>query len=291
MPYRTISMSVGLLLLTSLAALVTSCDPAARYEAMTFFFDGVDQPELDRPVDVLVDTNSLALAQESQGPIWYVHEPRKDCTNCHDTARQSRSSGQAYLVAPVPQLCYDCHDDRTVSARYVHGPVAVGQCLQCHDHHKSRVEHLLKGPVPELCYLCHDADAIQAIPAHFVTELSACTDCHDPHVSGERPLLKEGARGLVAERAAGRPAQTEEQPEVQMPPARPERADPELRRRKQEIADIFYASMDLYRDGKLIQAREGLLTVLNSGLIPQAMGATIRGYIADIDKRLAERMK
>ena len=55
----------------------------------------------------------------------------------------------------------------------------------------------------------------------------------------------------------------------------------------QENADLFYLSMDFYRDGKLVKAREGLVTVLNSGLIPEAMGKTIRGYLLDIDKRLA----
>ncbi len=289
---RTISMSVGSVLLISLVALVASCDQAGRYEMMTFLFDGVEGPEPQRPVEGFVDSNSAAPAQEFQGPIWYVHEPRKDCTNCHNTARQSRSSALAYLVTPVPNLCYNCHDDRTVSARFVHGPVAVGQCLQCHHHHKSSVEHLLKGPLPELCYGCHDAGAIESIPAHFVRELSACTDCHDPHTSGERSLLKQSALQLGEERATRGPVRSIERPPTQQrPPARPDMVDPELRRRKKEIADLFYASMDLYRDGRLVQAREGLVTVVRSGLIPQAMGTMIRRYIADIDKKLVERTK
>ena len=289
---RTISTSVGSVLLVSLAALVGSCDQTGRYEMMAFLFDGVEEPEPQRPVGGFVDPNAAAPAQGSHGPIWYVHEPRKDCTTCHDTARQSRSSALAYLVTPVPGLCYDCHDDRTVSAKFVHGPVAVGQCLQCHHHHKSRVEHLLNEPLPELCYGCHDACAVESIPAHFVSELAACTDCHDPHTSLERPLLKEGAHRLGEERAVGRPAESvEKPPRGQQPAAIPEKIDPELRERRKEIADIFYASMDLYRDGKLVQAREGLITVLKSGLIPQAMGTMIRRYIADIDKKLVERTK
>ncbi|NOR66791.1 MAG: hypothetical protein GQ528_05495, partial [Woeseiaceae bacterium] len=191
---RTVSTSVGLVLLIPLAVFVVSCDHTRRYEIMTFFFDGIDAPESQRLADRLADPNSPTLAQVPQEPIWYVHEPRKDCTNCHDTAKQSKSPGQLYLTAPVPKLCYDCHDDRTVSAKYVHGPVAVGQCLECHDHHKSRVKHLLKEAEPNVCYFCHDADAIAAIPAHLVGQPSACTDCHNPHASLERPLLKEGVR-------------------------------------------------------------------------------------------------
>ena len=99
--------------------------------------------------------------------------------------------------------------------------------------------------------------------------------------------------GMI-DRAIGAPAPDAQEPrgqgpiKQQKPVAKPEGGDAELRRRKQEIADIFYASMDSYRDGKLIQAREGLVTVLESGLVPAAMGKTIRDYLLDIDKRLAE---
>ena len=61
--------------------------------------------------------------------------------------------------------------------------------------------------------------------------------------------------------------------------------------RRQQIADLYYRSVGLYRSGQLETARDGFVTVLKSGLIPQAMGTMIRGYIADIDKRLVERMK
>jgi hypothetical protein len=97
--------------------------------------------------------------------------------------------------------------------------------------------------------------------------------------------------GMI-DRAIGVPApgagESERQGPIKKSAAKPEEDDAELLRQKQEIADIFYDSMDLYRDGKLVQAREGLVTVLESGLIPAAMGRTIRGYLLDIDKRLAE---
>ena len=292
-----ISISAGFVLTTSLVVFVVSCDESRRYEVITFFFDGVEPSGALKLGDESVDTNSPAPAEEAAGPIWYVHEPRKDCTVCHGRRGQRRNTARAFLVLPVPQLCYDCHEDRMVRGPNVHGPVAVGQCLFCHNPHKSQVKYLLKGPVPELCYLCHDTDAVEAIPAHSVRELASCIDCHDPHASMERPLLKDDARRLSEERAVSEATQIPEKLKTQRLPgaqkslARPETYGPQLRMRKQEIADIFYASMDLYRDGKLIEAREGLVTVLKSGLIPQAMGKTIRGYISDIDKRSVERMK
>ncbi len=294
---RTVPISVVPALLVLLAALTFSCGEQRRYETLKFFFDGVEEPETMAAPERFVDSNLPVSAQESQGPTWYVHEPRKDCTNCHDTQRQSRAGGRAYLIESVPQLCYECHDDFTVSASNVHGPVAVGVCLECHNPHKSQFRYLLEKPIPELCYICHDIKAIESIPAHFVRKLSSCNDCHDSHASRESPLLKEGARKLSEERAVSAPVRSAREPSMQQQAASQERSvgtekdNSELRKRKQEIADIFYKSMDLYREGRLVEAREGLVAVLNSGLIPQAMGRTIFGYISDIDERLAERKK
>ena len=53
----------------------------------------------------------------------------------------------------------------------------------------------------------------------------------------------------------------------------------------EQIADLYQRSLALYRRGQFEQAREGLVTVLNSGTIPPAMASTIQGYLADIDNR------
>jgi hypothetical protein len=44
--------------------------------------------------------------------------------------------------------------------------------------------------------------------------------------------------------------------------------------------------MEFYRAGQLIRAREGFVTVLESGLIPADMAKSIRGYLLDIDNKL-----
>ncbi len=376
---RTVSISVGLLLLISLVMLVVSCDEVKHRDVLTFFFDGVEPARPEGYETGPFDPNE-GLGKLPEMPLWYVHEPRKDCTLCHGKRGQKRTSVQAFLVAPVPQLCYDCHPDYTTSAPFVHGPVAVGQCLFCHNPHKSRVKYLLKQAVPNLCYLCHDAEAIASMPAHMTKELSRCTDCHDAHSSSERALLKDAAlrpateldrarilseamegyvrgakaqdmkkaplrkettptaalrsdslyqvlwtvsklieqgelqnarayleeyedndaftdqqRGTIAEvlslmdRAVAGAGPDAARPKEEKPTAIPQKDDPELRKKMQENADIFYLSMDYYREGKLVQAREGFVRVLKSGLIPAPMGKTIRGYLLDIDKRLSEQ--
>lgn len=59
-------------------------------------------------------------------------------------------------------------------------------------------------------------------------------------------------------------------------------------RQEREIAELYYSSMTFYRAGQLEKAREGLVKVLNSGLIPPAMAKTIQDDLADIDNHLAK---
>lgn len=58
---------------------------------------------------------------------------------------------------------------------------------------------------------------------------------------------------------------------------------------KQQIAELYYSSMALYRAGNLEKARDGLTKVLRSGLIPPAMAKTIEKHLADINKTLNKR--
>ncbi len=60
---------------------------------------------------------------------------------------------------------------------------------------------------------------------------------------------------------------------------------------KEEIAELYYSSMAFFRAGQLEKAREALVTVLNSGLIPPAMAKTIQDDLADIDNRLLAKSR
>ena len=269
---------VGFALLVFLAVFVGSCDKVERHKVMTYFFDGVPPLGQDQFEAGLLDPDTQQLDQTGQILTWYVHEPRKDCSNCHRKRRASRGfSAQTYLIAPVPKLCHNCHDDYTATASFVHGPVAVGQCLFCHTPHKSKIEHLLKQPEPELCYLCHEVSMIELIPAHLPQQTSACTDCHDPHAGSVKALLK-GTQPEAPD--------THEKPVNEQSSAISEQHD-RLSERQRKIAELYYRSMELYRDGQLTRARDGFVDVLESGLIPAPMADTLRSHIVDIDNRLA----
>jgi predicted CXXCH cytochrome family protein len=359
---------VGLILLIWLGVFAVSCHETDRHRILTFFFDGVGPLRPAGIEEVRIDPN---FAQSPQEPLWYVHEPRKDCTLCHGKRGQKLFAPEAILIALVPALCHNCHDDYTVSAQFVHGPVAVGQCLFCHNPHKSRIQYLLKEPEPKLCYKCHDINVIESMPAHLTVQPSACTDCHNPHASPTKALLKKDRPQLsqnsdrvraamqdyvqraksqnenaLLERAettqtesdslfqifltasklieqgqlqeakvylegfknnnAFTDSQREKIAEVlalmdkvaakagqgpervdQAPVAKSEKDNEQLSKQKREVADLYYRSMELYREGKLASARKGFVAVLKSGLIPPPMGETIRGYLSDIDNRLA----
>jgi len=59
------------------------------------------------------------------------------------------------------------------------------------------------------------------------------------------------------------------------------------RQHQQEISDLYYRSLTLYKAGQLKQAREGFQELLRSGRLPAQMATTIQGYIADINSALA----
>lgn len=345
--------TTGLMLFVFLCIFLMSCDEVQRHEVLTFFFDGVPplQPEIFP--EGLVDSNSIEPDQTGQKPAWYAHEPTKDCSNCHSKRKQRSFSTQTRLIAPIPKLCYNCHDDYTSSASFVHGPVAVGQCIFCHNPHRSKIEHLLVAPEPGLCYLCHDKNTIELIAAHTPKQLSSCTDCHNPHASSIKALLRNSSIMTAPQdhiQVAEEPNELVDFRTETMIPAPVHKSeslsevfnetsrlielgqlqqartylekfkdsnsftnkerqqiarilgmiDSVINNEKQqieidkqsdtkikEIADLYYNSMAFYRTGQLMQAREGFVKVLNSGLIPESMAKTIRGYMLDIDNSLA----
>lgn len=205
-----------------LVASLTGCDPVQRHKILTFFFDGVpslggetadfqrppheprgdcnlchkqvkERPRADSkspPHEPRGDCN-LCHKQVRERPetVWFVHKANKTCTNCHERRTQSRWSLPKF-IAPVPQLCYRCHTDFSTSKPYVHGPVVVGECLFCHEAHKSKIAGLLKKKEPELCYQCHEDIEAAQISGHPPEPVPQCTNCHDPHAGSDRMLLK-----------------------------------------------------------------------------------------------------
>lgn len=107
---------------------------------------------------------------------------RAQCRECHLKRDEARPGGAATA------LCYGCHD-RIDEKRYVHGPLAVGDCLVCHDPHSGYGAAHLRQEQESLCGNCH---AGQESLARTTCKASGkeCVDCHDPHQSDRRYLLR-----------------------------------------------------------------------------------------------------
>lgn len=165
------------------AALSLGCDARARHKTLTVFFDGVppfqaakspsaEQPEI--PVGV---KPSRQTGYREHGPY-----AAKLCNACHVAAATNG------LVVPKDELCFRCHELKQ-DAKYVHGPLASGGCLVCHDPHSSQYRFLLVSESDSFCLRCHDRSALARIEGHGEAEAN-CTSCHDAHGSDTKYLLK-----------------------------------------------------------------------------------------------------
>jgi len=108
----------------------------------------------------------------------------RECASCH--AVEQHMSVREDLL----DRCGGCHP-RFFSDEVGHSPVADGECLLCHQLHRSTEASLLTMPVTELCVDCHDEPEDLSEPAHSQEGVERCITCHDVHF-GTSPLLKAG---------------------------------------------------------------------------------------------------
>ena len=91
----------------------------------------------------------------------------------------------------LTDACSVCHP-RYFSPEVGHAPATDGECIECHEMHRSEHPALLKMPLYDMCIECHEEAEDLSQPAHQGEQAQRCTVCHDPHF-GEGMLLKPGA--------------------------------------------------------------------------------------------------
>jgi predicted CXXCH cytochrome family protein len=165
------------------AVLVTGCDATSRYRVLSLFFDGVPPPTVAGEAE---DRQAAASASGVQARRVGVREhgpyAAKLCGACHQSAAANS------FVAPREQLCVRCHELK-LDKPHVHGPLASGGCMTCHDPHSSQYRSLLVSEFDGFCFRCHDRDAVASVAVHAGME-AECTSCHDPHASDQQFLLR-----------------------------------------------------------------------------------------------------
>ncbi|WP_242157532.1 cytochrome c3 family protein [Aestuariivivens sediminis] len=169
---------------------VLACSPTSTYNIKSFFFDGVPQPQLKITNEEVTElggpvADSTILFKVSDN----IHPPYKEraCAECHS---------KAYMGVPKmkqPQLCYQCHEDFRQQIGFLHGPVASGNCTQCHHPHQSKIEKLLIRNGQDLCLKCHIKDKIVNNRVHTHIESKNCMACHNPHGGSDINYLNKNS--------------------------------------------------------------------------------------------------
>jgi predicted CXXCH cytochrome family protein len=164
--------------------------PHERYKTLSFFFDGVPDP--DAPVSTQPDT-SMRTARSGSGATLtvYTHKPfaENKCANCHGS---SRGNFESFSRAD-PHVCRSCHENTAHQYPVMHGPVVNNECLWCHEPHESTVPHLLKDRAPALCLQCHSRKDLPIRPVEHQDPKLDCLICHVGHGGVRHGLLRAGA--------------------------------------------------------------------------------------------------
>jgi predicted CXXCH cytochrome family protein len=144
------------------------------------------------------------------------------CKSCHvpmDAESPHKVRGKVAKGLPMEAnaQCLTCHEKKHFEGKVVHGPVAAGLCLACHDPHASDHLGLLRKPPAEQCLDCHPE--VSKGP-HVIAGFSRsghplgengktkqtedplrpgrkfyCVSCHEPH-SSELPRLNRFPKGM-----------------------------------------------------------------------------------------------
>ena len=120
-----------------------------------------------------------------------AHDMQKNCTDCHPRQKPDEPFSTEVESAKIHRICYRCHQDYSNFKGWVHGPVALGRCLACHNFHYDENKTFLKYPLPELCYQCHDSQDMDSIERHCEPAYSNCNNCHIPHAGPQFNRLKQ----------------------------------------------------------------------------------------------------
>jgi len=166
----------------SVAFLTLGCSVRKNYKTLSFFFDGVPDP--NAPIAVAAGPTGMTTSNGLPVQMkMYRHKPYAEgkCDACH-------LADKKHLVTVKAELCVKCHAPATTQYATMHAPVAVGQCLWCHEPHESDSPKLLKTTAPQLCLQCHDQALLPSDVKAHLADKANCLFCHVGH-GGSKPSL------------------------------------------------------------------------------------------------------
>jgi len=178
-----------LLVLVTASALAGCSTPRERYRVLSFFFDGVPNPDAP-PKVVAVARPDSEFAPVVTAVVLTVHKPYKEgrCVVCHSSV-----NGQIQDFARAYDSCVKCHKKVSTEHALMHGPVAREACRFCHAPHDSVQPALLKDTPIKVCTQCHDKQLLGEYPYQHMDGQTSCLLCHAGHGGHARYFLKPPA--------------------------------------------------------------------------------------------------
>jgi predicted CXXCH cytochrome family protein len=176
-------------MMISMMILFSSCSSQSNYKFLSTIFDGVPDPDSIKQdsIDSLKKINPKSDLNNSEIQIssGSIHPPFKErsCNKCH------KGGGPGQLNT-MPELCYNCHKNFSSQGPFLHGPVAGGNCTECHVPHNSKFEKLLINDGQDLCFKCHVKEDILSNEKHSKIDSTKCWKCHNPHSEKNKFMLK-----------------------------------------------------------------------------------------------------
>lgn len=180
----------------SLVLIIIGCKTPNRYEVLSFFFDGVPDPNATTQT-----ATGSGIRRGNQGQIIYIHKPllTGECNQCH----KNEFTAQVSKAAVPAEICRECHTNLGAEMRVIHGPVAANQCVICHQPHRSSEQHLLRVSGSALCFQCHmPFDLSNRVAEHQDAKID-CMSCHHAHGGETHALLKAKPATAPATQASG----------------------------------------------------------------------------------------
>jgi predicted CXXCH cytochrome family protein len=165
-------------------AVWVGCSPEKHYQTLSFFFDGVPDPNAKKN---LAGNTSKSDPKSTGLPVISHHKPftDKDCASCHTGGADNITS------ALNNTTCTSCHDKTLTQHAMMHPAVNVNTCLWCHAPHESVRPHLLRDAATELCAQCHEQSRLSTKVVEHTKAGIDCLSCHMGHGGPDRFMLRK----------------------------------------------------------------------------------------------------
>ncbi len=124
-----------------------------------------------------------------------------NCNTCHTHSHSEEVTLK--IGKGAADKCFSCHPGKIekFNKEYIHGPVAGGSCIVCHNPHGSRFDYNLNNAEEILCFSCHDfQQEYKEWPVqHPPFRDGKCGACHDPHATSNKWVLVKSSEVLCIE--------------------------------------------------------------------------------------------